>query len=100
MRITVMGGRELAYGFKLAGVDALEVEPGPKAEKLFDSFASNDDVAIIILSKRLFEHMRSRVAALRQRGPLPAVLSLPDRGDPVTPVNTAQLLEEFLGLKV
>ena len=100
MRIAVLGGRELAYGFKLAGVDAIEVEPGPEADELFDSYASDKDVAIIILSKRLFEQLRSKVAKLRQRGPLPAVLSLPDRGDPVTPVNTAQLLEEFLGLKV
>ena len=100
MRIAVMGGRELAYGFKLAGVDAREVEPGAEADELFDSLASDKEVAIIILSKRLFAHLRAKVARLRQHGPLPAVLCLPDRGDPVTPVNTAQLLEEFLGLKV
>ncbi len=100
MRIAVMGGRELAYGFKLAGVDAVEIEPGPEAEERFLSLANNENIAIIILSRTLFQFLRKHVAKLRVSRPLPAVLSLPDRGDPVTPVNTAQLLEEFLGLKV
>ena len=100
MRIAVLGGRELVYGFRLAGIDAHEVEPGDKAEQAFDRLAAAKDIAIIILSRRLFHHLRDRIGRLRARKPLPTVVALPERGEKAEPEDTSAFLKEYLGLKV
>ncbi len=100
MKIAVMGSRELASGFKLTGVDALNVSPGPEAEKIFSDLSSNKDIAVIVLNRQLHKYLKQAILKLRSSQALPVVLALPDRGEEAEASSTAELLAEFLGMKV
>ena len=100
MRIVAMGGQALVHGLNLAGVAGFEVEPGLGADERFDRVAADGEVAVIIVSRRLYTHLRDRIGRLRAAGPLPVVVPLPDRGEDLTPESVSSLLEDFLGVKV
>ena len=100
MRIAVLGGRELAYGFRLTGVDSIELEPGEEARRHFHELSQDEDLAIIVLSMELFSYLNDEIVELRSQGSLPAVVALPDRGEEAKTLSMGEFLESFLGLKV
>lgn len=100
MKVTVLGSRELAFGFKLAGVDSLEVEPSPEAIELLQKAATDPDVAIIILGQSLFNYLKDEVHKIRLAGPLPSIISLPEQTDSGKSHDANKLMEEFLGLSI
>jgi len=100
VRVAVLGSREMVYGFRLAGIEADEVEPGPEAAARFAALTEAEDVAVIVLGHRLSRHLRDDVIRLRTTRALPAVVTLPDRGEAAVPETAAQLLAQYLGVRV
>ena len=100
MKVTVLGSRELVFGFRLAGVDGLEVEPCKSTVELFRETAADPDVAIIVLGQSLFKYLKEEVHKVRIAGPLPSVISLPELTDKGEPHDANALIAEFLGLSI
>lgn len=101
--MTVFGNKELVGGFKLAGVDGIVVDPltqGDIAIKLLNDEASKKDIAIIVLGQSLFNYLINDIKKIRETGPVPAIISLPELSDDIVHLTSGQMMEELLGVNV
>jgi len=87
--IAVIGDRETAIGFRLAGVQAVYEVPRDENEtlNLLDKLVSEDGTAIIIINERLAaeERVRDKIRAINEnkRGVTPIIVEIPDKRGPM-----------------
>ena len=87
--IAVIGDRETAIGFRLAGVQAVYEVPRDENEtlNLLDKLVSEDGTAIIIINERLAaeERVRDKIRAINEnkRGVTPIIVEIPDKWGPM-----------------
>ena len=86
--IAVIGDRETAIGFRLAGVRAVYEVPRDENEtlNLLDKLV-NDGTAIIIINERLAAEarVRDKIRAINEnkRGVTPIIVEIPDKRGPM-----------------
>jgi len=93
--IAVIGDRETAIGFRLAGVRAVYEVPRDEKEKekenetlnLLDKLVNEDGTAIIIINERLAAEarVRDKIRAINEnkRGVTPIIVEIPDKHGPM-----------------
>lgn len=87
--IAVIGDRETAIGFRLAGVQAVYEVPRDENEilNLLDKLVSEDGTAIIIINERLAAEarVRDKIRAINEnkRGVTPIIVEIPDKWGPM-----------------
>jgi len=89
--IAVIGDRETAIGFRLAGVQAVYEVPRDEKEEetlnLLDKLVSEDGTAIIIINERLAAEarVRDKIRAINEnkRGVTPIIVEIPDKWGPM-----------------
>jgi len=91
--IAVIGDRETAIGFRLAGVRAVYEVPRDEKEKenktlnLLDKLVNEDGTAIIIINERLAAEarVRDKIRAINEnkRGVTPIIVEIPDKRGPM-----------------
>jgi len=87
--IAVIGDRETAIGFRLAGVRAVyEVSRDEnKTLNLLDKLVNEDGTAIIIINERLAAEarVRDKIRAINEnkRGVTPIIVEIPDKHGPM-----------------
>lgn len=91
--IAVIGDRETAIGFRLAGVQAVyEVSQDEKEKEnetlnLLDKLVSEDGVVLIIINERLAAEtrVRDKIRAINEnkRGVTPIIVEIPDKRGPM-----------------
>ena len=89
--IAVIGDRETAIGFRLAGVRAVyEVSRDEKEKEtlnLLDKLVNEDGTAIIIINERLAAEarVRDKIRAINEnkRGVTPIIVEIPDKHGPM-----------------
>ncbi|ADG13119.1 V-type ATP synthase subunit F [Methanocaldococcus infernus] len=75
MRIGVIGDRETAIGFRLAGLkDVYEVKDKEDAIKALKTLAENKDIAFIIITERLAEEIRENMKNINK-----VIVEIPDK---------------------
>ncbi len=85
MKVVVVGDKHMALGFTLAGVDAsYHPETEMEAIKLMDQLIESSDTAVVILSERIAEGIRSELNELKERkGLYPVIVEMPDKDGPL-----------------
>ena len=87
--IAVIGDRETAIGFRLAGVQAVYEVPRDENEtlNLLDKLVSEDGTAIIIINERLAAEarVRDKIRAINEnkQGVTPIIVEIPDKRGPM-----------------
>jgi vacuolar-type H+-ATPase subunit F/Vma7 len=100
LKVAVFGSRQLVFGFRLAGIDAQEVEPSSSALNLLKKTAEDREVAIIILGQTLFHYLKDEIHRIKLAGPIPSIISLPEPSDSGNPQSANKFMEEFLGISL
>ena len=74
MKIGVVGDRETAIGFRLAGLtDVYEVKNDEEAVKAINELANNDNIAFIIITERIAESIKDKIKNIDK-----VVVEIPD----------------------
>ncbi len=91
--IAVIGDRETAIGFRLAGVQAVyevsqnEEEKENETLNLLNKLVSEDGVVLIIINERLAAEtrVRNKIQAINEnkRGVTPIIVEIPDKRGPM-----------------
>ncbi|WP_456471904.1 V-type ATP synthase subunit F [Methanocaldococcus sp.] len=75
MKIGVIGDRETAIGFRLAGLeDVYEVNNKDEALDAIKKLSSNKDIAFIIITERLAEEIREDIKKINK-----VIIEIPDK---------------------
>ncbi|WP_048055509.1 V-type ATP synthase subunit F [Methanotorris igneus] len=79
MKIGVVGDRDTAIGFRLAGlVDVYEVNNKEEAAKAIKELAEREDIGLIITTERIGEEIRDVINSVEK-----VVVEIPDKNGPI-----------------
>jgi V/A-type H+-transporting ATPase subunit F len=79
MKIGVVGDKDTAIGFRLAGlVDVYEVNNKEEAAKAIKELDERDDIGLIITTERIGEEIRDVINSLDK-----VVVEIPDKNGPI-----------------
>ncbi|EHP89069.1 V-type ATP synthase subunit F [Methanotorris formicicus] len=79
MKIGVVGDRDTAIGFRLAGlVDVYEVNNKEEAEKAIKELSEREDIGLIITTERIGEEIRDVIDSIDK-----VVVEIPDKNGPI-----------------
>lgn len=80
LNIIALGDRDMAIGFKLAGVSsAFEVKDAEEAKGILRDAFQRQDVGIILISERLAEELRSFINKLVEEADMPIIVEIPSK---------------------
>jgi len=79
MKIGVVGGPDVAVGFRLAGLeDVYEVKNSEEAIKALEELENKDDIGLIITTEKIGEEIRDTISNLKK-----VVVEIPDKNGPI-----------------
>lgn len=101
MRAVVIGGKDTATGFRLAGVDGVVVSsPRAMLEKLRE-LIKREDVALILLDDQFLEPWaKEEVDRVKSSSLGKLVIEVPSRAGPRVEVDLRALVKRVMGVKV
>ncbi len=81
MKIVVVGDRDVVNGFRLAGIKySYVVEDSWKAQEILNDIKEMNDVAIVIIPRRIAESIRDFINEWKMEKDIyPVILEIPDR---------------------
>ncbi len=103
MKISLIGDKDTAIGFQLAGVkDAHIVEDPDEARTALRNLAKDEDTGLIIMTERLADKVREDITAITEGKVTPIVVEVPDKGGPiekkVDPIK--ELVKRAVGIEI
>jgi V/A-type H+-transporting ATPase subunit F len=96
----VIGDRDMITGFRLVGVDGVEVTTVENARLALSKAVANVDLAIIIISEEFSTKMRDEIDKLRLSRVAPLIVEIPGRLGPSGEIRMSDLITKTLGIKV
>ncbi|OHE51621.1 MAG: vacuolar H+transporting two-sector ATPase F subunit [Thaumarchaeota archaeon RBG_16_49_8] len=96
MKVFAIGGRAFVSGFRLAGVDGIEVSSPKEALSKIKSTMTKPDVGLIIVSDDFWKEISDAVADLRVKQPIPLVYNAPAPGSKQEKVEYRELIKRML----
>lgn len=90
-------------GLELAGLRAIEVEPGPEAEKEVERAAGEASVGVVLVQEEIYRALSDEVLRSYARQPLPLLVPFPGpawREGPPPEVYLLELLRRAVGYRV
>lgn len=70
---------DTSVGLRLAGVESKFLSDPAQGQQAFDDVLREDDVGILMVSRRVAEAYRDRIEEIRRSRSLPLIMTLPDR---------------------
>jgi V/A-type H+-transporting ATPase subunit F len=96
----VIGDRDMITGFRLVGVDGVEVTTVENARLALSKAVANVDLAIIIISEEFSTKMRDEIDKLRLSRVAPLIVEIPGRLGPSGEIRMSDLITKTLGIKI
>ncbi|AIJ06426.1 V-type ATP synthase subunit F [Methanocaldococcus bathoardescens] len=97
MKVGVVGDRETAIGFRLAGLtDVYEVKNDEEAVKAINELANNENIAFIIITERIAESIKDKIKNIDK-----VIVEIPDKHgklDRIDPVK--ELIRKAIGVSM
>ncbi len=72
---------DASVGLRLAGVESRVLSDPSQGQQAFDDVLRADDVAVLMVTRRVAEACRGRIEQIRRSRSLPLIMTLPDRAD-------------------
>jgi len=98
MRIIAIGSRVFITSFQLAGVQGLKVESPSDALLQINKITGTNDVGLVLLSDDIAKDIRSELAHIRTKTPIPLIFELPAPGSKKEKTDYRSLLKQILGV--
>lgn len=86
MKVVVVGKKDMAVGFSLAGVNEVYTpEDDHEAKKLMEKLIGSSDVGVILLSESIAEEIREHLQQRKKRKEdvYPIIVEIPDKEGPI-----------------
>lgn len=86
MKVVVIGKKDMAVGFSLAGVnEVFTPEDDYEAKKILEKLIGSSDVGVILLSETIAEGIRDHLRQKKKRKEdvYPVIVEIPDKEGPV-----------------
>jgi vacuolar-type H+-ATPase subunit F/Vma7 len=98
----VIGDSDMITGFRLVGVEGVEVVTVEEARQALQRALTKSDVAIIIISQAYSTDpiMRDQVDKVRQERASPLIVELPGSRGPSQNVPISNTISKILGIKI
>ena len=100
MHAVVIGDCDMVTGFRLVGIQGVEVSTVDEAKRALDKAVESIDVAFIIISEDLSTKMRDTIDDLRLNRIAPVIVELPGRLGPSGAINMSNIMRKAIGVKV
>jgi vacuolar-type H+-ATPase subunit F/Vma7 len=98
----VIGDTDMISGFRLVGVEGIEVATVDEARQALQRALTKSDVAIIIISQAYSTDpvMREQVDKVRQERVSPLIVELPGSKGPSKNIPISNTISKILGIKI
>jgi V/A-type H+-transporting ATPase subunit F len=98
MTFFCIADKDSSLGFKLAGIETIEVAARPDALEALQVARANKQIGIILVTEKAASYLGDEIKAHIQTDPLPLVLEVPSRGIIKKRKSAAELLKELVGI--
>ncbi len=98
----VIGDEDMVTGFKLVGIDGIEVDSVNETVRALDKALSRNDLSIIILSEEFSTdpHLQATIEKVRSQRKETLIVELPgSRGKPAE-IKMSDLISKILGVRI
>ena len=100
MVLFCIADKESSLGFKLVGIETLEVTTRSEAVEALKVARATKDVGIILVTEKAASFIADELQVHLEENPLPLVLEVPSRGLAHKRKSAAELLKELVGMGV
>jgi vacuolar-type H+-ATPase subunit F/Vma7 len=98
----VIGDSDMITGFRLVGVEGVEVSTSDEARQALLRALPRSDIGVIIISE-VFSNdpsMREEVDKLRQERVTPLIVEIPGSKGPANKIQLSEIVSKILGIKM
>ncbi len=96
----VIGDRDMVTGFRLVGVEGVEVSSGFEAREALSRALNRKDLALIMIEEDFSTQIRAEIGKNRFENATPLILEVPGRKGPLGETRMSELVSKTLGIKV
>jgi len=95
----VIGDINMITGFRLVGVEGIEVASVDEAEKALLAALTRSDVAIILISQQFSDKMQTQIAKIRASQVTPLIVELPGASGSNNETKLSEIISKNIGIK-
>ncbi len=96
----VIGDHDMATGFRLVGINGVEVSSVETAKEALFKAIERKDLSIVLISEEFSSQIRPDIDKLRSERNLPVILEIPGSKGPSAEVRLSDFVGKVLGMKV
>jgi vacuolar-type H+-ATPase subunit F/Vma7 len=100
MTFFCIADKESSLGFKLSGIDTMEVSTKLEALEALRVARATKDVGVILITDKAAAYIKDEVKAHVTEKPIPLILEVPSRGQMPKRKSAAELLKELAGIGI
>ena len=98
MRIVTVGKSSFVSGFRLAGVEGVEVEDSQQAMGVISKLFEEQDLGLLLVSDDVTRPLTQELTRLRSKKPVPLLYEVPAPGSRQEKVEYRDMLKQILGV--
>ena len=98
----VIGDSDMITGFRLVGVEGVEVSTSDEARQALLRALPRSDIGVIIISEAFSNDpsIREEVDKLRQERVTPLIVEIPGSKGPANKIQLSEIVSKILGIKM
>ena len=98
----VIGDNDMISGFRLVGVEGVEVNSAYEAKQALESVLVRSDVAVVIVSQEFSTQpaMREEIDKIRREHTTPLIVEIPSSRGPSGETRISDLVSKTLGVRL
>ena len=96
----VIGDKDMITGFRLVGVNGIEVDSVDQARQALSKTLIRKDVAVVIISEEFSTQMRSDIDKIRSEQIAPLIVEVPGPKGPSGETRMSDLISKTLGIRI
>ena len=100
MKFFCVADKESGLGFRLAGIETMEVSTAREAEEALKVGTASEGVGIIVVTRKAADLVRPKIEGLLYTQELPLILEVPSLGDKSSGKAAGEFLKEAIGFNL
>jgi V/A-type H+-transporting ATPase subunit F len=100
MRSFVIGDDDMVTGFRLVGVEGVEVTSSQEASQALSKALKRNDIAIVVISEEFSLQIQQEIKEARLNKMAPLIVELPGHLGPTGKISMSDLVSKTLGIEV
>jgi V/A-type H+-transporting ATPase subunit F len=96
----VIGDKEMITGFRLVGIEGVEISTVEEAKIALSKAIENVDIAIVVISEEWSSKIREEIDRQRSNNVSPLIVEIPGRRGPKGEIRLVELVSKSLGIKI